>query len=99
MSGTANLNIILSQGNAVNEVNNIRKQNLELNQQYVVQHADIKKRKEKNAIRKPSKGGDIDVENEKRKENMKGRGQKAAGKELAENETEAENGRLIDIVV
>lgn len=99
MADTANLNIILSQGNAVNEVNNIRKQSLELNQQYVVQHAGIRKKKEKEEVPKPSSGSRIDVKNEKGNENRKEFKKGDPGKNRTEEDAEADSGQLIDIVV
>jgi hypothetical protein len=99
MADTANLNIILSQGNAVNEVNNIRKQNLELNQQYVVQHSDIKKKKEREEVRKSLSGKRIDVPDWKKHEQNKKRGGEEHEKIATSEEKDDESGRLIDIMV
>jgi hypothetical protein len=52
MAATTNMNIILGQGNAVNEVHNIKKQNLELNQQVVAQETDGKKKEDKTKVQK-----------------------------------------------
>ena len=52
MAATTNMNIILGQGNAINEVHNIKKQNLELNQQVVAQETDGKKKEDKTKVQK-----------------------------------------------
>ncbi|MDQ1330877.1 MAG: hypothetical protein QG578_1142, partial [Thermodesulfobacteriota bacterium] len=72
---------------------------LELNQQYVVQHAGIKKKKEKEEVRKPSSGSQIDVANEKRKENRNERKKEDSLIVRTEDEAEDGSGQLIDIVV
>jgi hypothetical protein len=52
MAATTNMNIILGQGNAVNEVHNVRKQNLEMNQQFVAQETEGKKKEDKAKVQK-----------------------------------------------
>jgi hypothetical protein len=52
MSSTINMNVVLSQGNAVKEVQSVKNQNLELNQILVRQHQDKKEDVEKNRIQK-----------------------------------------------
>ena len=52
MAATTNMNIILGQGNAVNEVHNVKKQNLEMNQQFVAQETDGKKKEDKTKVQK-----------------------------------------------
>ena len=47
MASTTDMNIVLGQGNAVKEVHNVRKQNLELNQQFVAQQTEEKKREDR----------------------------------------------------
>jgi hypothetical protein len=50
MSSTINMNVVLSQGNAVKEVQSVKNQNLELNQILVRQHQAKKEDVEKNRI-------------------------------------------------
>jgi hypothetical protein len=50
MSSTINMNIVLSQGNAVKEVQSVKHQNLELNQILVSQHQEKKKDEEKGRV-------------------------------------------------
>ena len=47
MASTTDMNIVLGQGNAVKEVHNVRKQNLELNQQFVAQQTEEKKKEDR----------------------------------------------------
>ena len=50
MSSTINMNVVLSQGNAVKEVQSVKHQNLELNQILVSQHQEKKKEEEKGRV-------------------------------------------------
>ncbi len=50
MSSTINMNVVLSQGNAVKEVQSVKEQNLELNQILVAQHQKKKEEEEKNRV-------------------------------------------------
>ena len=40
MSGTTHMNVILSQGNTIKEVHNVKKQNLDMNQQFIAQQSE-----------------------------------------------------------
>ena len=50
MSGTTNMNIILGQGSTIKEVHNVKKQNLEMNQQFVAQKSEDIKREDKSKV-------------------------------------------------
>ena len=67
MSSTTDMNIILGQGSAVKEVHNVKKQNLEINQQFVVQHIEDKKKEDKDKVQDFEKSNRIDMENDKEK--------------------------------
>ena len=45
MTGASNMNIIVGQGTAIKEVHNVKKQNLEINQQFVAQETESQKKK------------------------------------------------------
>jgi len=47
MASTGDINIVLGQGSAIKEVHNVRKQSLELSQQFVAQRTEVKKKEEK----------------------------------------------------
>ncbi|MFH1674200.1 MAG: hypothetical protein ABIF87_12345 [Pseudomonadota bacterium] len=51
MSSTINMNIVLSQGNSVKEVQSVKEQNLELNQILVAQHQKKKEAEGKDRVK------------------------------------------------
>ena len=101
MSGDTNLNIILTQGNAIREIQNIRKQDMQLHQQFVSQNAEIKKKEDKSKVRKFDTNNKIEDKEEKRRENKKDLEDNE--KELKKNEIKSKKsyleGNLIDITV
>lgn len=50
MSGSSNINLVLNQGNAVKEIYNVKKQNLELQQQTNAQVSQQKRHEDKSKI-------------------------------------------------
>ena len=50
MTSTSNMNTIVGQGTAIKEIHNVKKQNLELNQQFVAQKAEDEKKEDKSKI-------------------------------------------------
>jgi hypothetical protein len=71
MAATTNMNIILGQGNAVNEVHNVRKQNLEMNQQFVAQETEGKKKEDKVKVQKFEAADKVAIQEEKEKKDKK----------------------------
>ena len=67
MSGTINMNVVLSQGNAVKEVQSVKNQNLELNQILVRQHQTKKEDVEKNRIQKFENAEKVKIDKDKSK--------------------------------
>ena len=47
MASDTNLNIVLSQGHAVKNIYNPKKQSLELQQQFAAQHTEVKEKRKK----------------------------------------------------
>ena len=93
------MNIVLGQGSAIKDVHNIKKQNLEVNQQCVVQHVEDKKKEDKNKIQDFEKSNRINIE--KKKEKIKGKKNNKRGSEK-ENQKEKNNllqTNIIDIKV
>ncbi|RPH51310.1 MAG: hypothetical protein EHM85_07215 [Desulfobacteraceae bacterium] len=101
MSGTTNMNIVLSQGTAVKEVHNVRKQSLDLNQQYVVQHAEILRKEDKEKVPEPRLDYKVEINKDNQMKNMKDRkeGEKDCEEETPDEETEPSGDHLIDITV
>lgn len=67
MAADTNLNIIISQGSAVKEVYNSKKQNLELQQQFNTQHTEMKKVREKEKAKRSSNANLINEQNKRLK--------------------------------
>lgn len=101
MSGTTNINIVLSQGTAVKEVQNIRKQSLDLNQQYVVQHAESLRKEDKEKVPEAKPGDHVEISKENEMKNMKDRKKRQNDfeEDPADEETEPLGEHLIDITV
>jgi hypothetical protein len=102
MASTTDMNIVLGQGNAVKEVHNVRKQNLELNQQFVAQQTEEKKREDRVKVQEFETAQKIGIEeDEEKKKKKEGSGQDAKGskKEESEEAAHTSEGNLIDIRV
>ena len=50
MASDTNLNIVLSQGHAVKNIYNVKKQSLELQQQFAAQHTEVKEKRKKEKV-------------------------------------------------
>ena len=68
MSGISDLKIIIGQGDSIKEVYNVRKQNLELNQPYISQEMEVKKREQKESIQESPKGDKIQIKHDENEE-------------------------------
>ncbi|TET52268.1 MAG: hypothetical protein E3J53_03780 [Desulfobacteraceae bacterium] len=101
MASTTDMNIVLGQGNAVKEVHNVRKQNLELNQQFVAQQTEEKKREDMVKVQEFETAKKIGIEEDEEKKKKKGSGQdeKGSKKEQSEEASNLSEGNLIDIRV
>lgn len=99
MSSTSNINSILSQGTAIKEIQNVRKQNLELNQQYVLQHAEIQKKEDKQKVLESNAGGNVEIGIENERKNKKDKKEKQKNKDMADNESISSDEHIIDITV
>jgi len=95
------MNIILSKGSAIKDVHNVRKQNLELTQQFVAQQTEDKKKKDKVKVQELETKNRIEIKNKKDKRNKEGkkRDKRGAGEKKSEEEISISEGRLIDIKV
>jgi len=105
MASTTDMNIVLGQGNAIKEVHNVRKQSLELNQQFFVQKTEDKKKEDRSRIQEFDSSSRIEIkadeEKEKEKEGRPGSEDKEKGsrKEHSEEESDLSGGSLINIKV
>ena len=100
MASTTDMNIVLGQGNAVKEVHNVRKQNLELNQQFVAQQTEEKKREDRVKVQEFETAKKIGIEeDEEKKKKGSGQDEKGSKKEQSEEASNLSEGNLIDIRV
>jgi len=101
MASTTDMNIVLGQGNAVKEVQNVRKQNLELNQQFVAQQTEEKKKEDMVKVQEFETAKKIGIEEDEEKKKKKGSGQdeKGSKKKQSEEASNLSEGNLIDIRV
>jgi len=101
MASTTDMNLVLAQGTAIKEVHNVRKQNLELNQQFVVQETEDKKKEEKSKVRESESGDRVEIKGDEEKENKGGAedNQEDSKKERSKEESDLSEGKLIDIRV
>ncbi|PNX50309.1 MAG: hypothetical protein BV456_07125 [Thermoplasmata archaeon M8B2D] len=99
MSGTTNMNIIIGQGSTIKEVHNVKKQNLEMNQQFVAQNSEDIKKEDKSKVQEFETKNKIEAEKEKEKQkDQKGKKKKPSNKNKKEKINLSE-GNLIDIRV
>ena len=99
MSGTTHMNIILGQGNTIKEVHNVKKQNLEMNQQFVAQQSDATKKEDKSKVEKFETKNRIEIKKVKdKKEDQKGN-KKESNDENQKEKLNLSEGKLIDIIV
>ena len=98
MSGTTHMNVILGQGNTIKEVHNVKKQNLEMNQQFVAQQSEVMKKEDKSKVEEFEAKNRIEIKKEKeRKKDQKGK--KKSNNENQEEKRKLSEGKLIDIRV
>jgi len=93
------MNIILGQGSAIKEVHNVKKQNLEVNQQCVVQHVEDKKKEDKDRVQDFEKSKRINMENEKEKKKGKKSNKRGSEKEKQKEKNNFLQRNIIDIKV
>jgi hypothetical protein len=99
MSGTTNMNIVIGQGSTIKEVHNVKKQNLEMNQQFVAQNSEDTKKEDKSKVQEFETKNRIEAEKDKEKQkNQKGKKKKSNKKNKKEKISLSE-GNLIDIRV
>ena len=99
MSGTTHMNIILGQGNTIKEVHNVKKQNLEMNQQFVAQQSEDMKREDKAKVKEFDTKNRIEIKKEKEKKKDQKSNKKKSTNENPEEKRNLSEGKLIDIRV
>ena len=99
MSGTTHMNIILGQGNTIKEVHNVKKQNLEMNQQFVAQKTEDIKKEDKSKVQESETKNRIESEKDKEKKKDQKGNKKRSNNENQEENRNLSEGKLIDIRV
>jgi len=64
MASISDMNIVIGQGNAIKEVQNVKRQTLELNQQYVSRQAEEKQKKSEKEIQESDETKKVDEQKE-----------------------------------
>jgi hypothetical protein len=99
MSATTDMNIILGQGSTVKEVHNVKKQNLEMNQQFVAQQSDDLKREDKSKVQEYETDNRIEIKKDKERKKNHRKHKKNNDTEEQENKLNLSEGNVIDIRV
>jgi hypothetical protein len=103
MASTTDMNIVIGQGNAIKEVHNVRKQSLELNQQFVAQQTEQKKKEDRVTVQEFESPQRIGIEEEeqedKRDKKNFGDDQRDSKQKQPGEESDQPEGSLIDIKV
>jgi len=103
MASTGDINIVLGQGSAIKEVHNVRKQSLELNQQFVAQRTEDKKKEEKKKVQEFDTDNKIKISDDEEKKGTEDKDkrnrEKDSGKKQLEDELKTSDYSFIDIKV
>ena len=102
MVSDTNLNAVISQGNAVTEVHNVRKNVLDSNQQFMAQHADDQQKEERSKVAQTQSGDKIEITGDERRESRdEGKQEKdeRPQERVKPLEPSSMEGKLIDIKV
>ena len=101
MASTANMNIILGQGDAIKEVHNVRKQSLELNQHFVAQKTEDKRKEEKAKVQEFEAENRIEIKDDEEKKDKAGTEENKNGskRKQSSEESDLSEGTFIDIKV
>ena len=103
MASTTDMNIVIGQGNAIKEVHNVRKQSLELNQQFVAQQTEQKKREDRVTVQESESPQRIRIEEEEKEDKRNKKNfreeQKDSKEKQSSEELDQSEGSLIDIKV
>jgi hypothetical protein len=101
MSNATDMNIVLGQGSAIKEVHNIGRQNLELNQQFVAQKTEDKKKEDKKKVQDFETGNRIEIKGDEEKKNREDSryDEEGSKKKKSKEVFDSSGGSLINIKV
>jgi hypothetical protein len=99
MAASTHMNIILGQGSTIKEVHNVKKQSLEMNQQFVAQKSDDLKKEDRSKVQEFETNNRIEIKKDKEKKKDQKRNPKNSDTEKQEDKLNLSEVRLIDIRV
>jgi hypothetical protein len=101
MASDTNINSILTQGNAIKSIYNVKKQNLELQQQFAAQHTEVKNKKDKVKVQKFGTDNKVEIkdDSERKKKQREEKLKKKMKTEAKDKNGLNPEGTLIDIKV
>lgn len=67
------MNIIIGQGTAIKEVHNVKKQNLEFNQQFIAQETKVKKKERKSKVQESEANSRVEIREDEDEKEKSGR--------------------------
>ena len=99
MASATDMNIILGQGSAIKEVHNVKKQNLEISQQFVAQNLEEKKKEDKDKVQDFEKGNRVEMKNQEEKKKGEKEDERSAKRKKHGKKNNVLGGSIIDITV
>jgi hypothetical protein len=101
MASDTNINSILTQGNAIKSIYNVKKQNLELQQQFAAQHTEVKNKEDKVKVQKFGTDNKVEIkdDSERKKKQREEKLKKKMKTEAKDKKELNPEGTLIDIKV
>lgn len=101
MTSTDNMSGVLRQGSAIPEIHNVRKQTLEMNQQFMAQNTETKKKEDKSKVKGSKTKSRIEMKQDQEQKNQKHNQKKKrdAEKEKSEPKSTLPQKKIIDIIV
>ena len=99
MAASTDMNVVLGQSSAVKEVQNIRKQSLEINKQFIAQQETFKRKEAKSRIEKFETKNDITIRDDREKNDKEnpGKHQRDLKERKSEDDARPSEGEYIDI--
>ncbi len=101
MTSADNMSGVLRQSSAIPEVHNIRKQTLEMSQQFMAQNTETQKKEAKSKVQGSETKSRVEMKQDQEPKNQKGKQKKkrAAEKEKSQPQSTLPPKKIIDIIV
>ena len=99
MSSSMNMNVVLSQGNAVKEMQRVRHQNPELDQHIVAQHQERKEDEKKNRVQEFESAEQARIDKDESRRSKNREKERDKDKRPRDNNPQELKEHIVDIVV